>query len=62
MSITVNVIGQTNIVTSITNSDTVEVGVGTFVAQAVTGLLVAAAPIALAWKLRPDWRPWNRLH
>jgi PST family polysaccharide transporter len=26
------------------------------------GLLVAAAPIALAWKLRPDWRPWNRLH
>jgi hypothetical protein len=42
MSITVNVIGQTNITTSILNQDVVQVGVGTFVAQAVTGLLVAA--------------------
>ena len=42
MSITVNVVGVTNITTSILNSDQVQVGVGTFVAQAVTGLLVTA--------------------
>lgn len=41
MSITVNVIGQTNIVTSITNSDTVEVGVGTMAAQTLTSLAIA---------------------
>lgn len=40
MSITVNVIGQTNIVTSITNSDTVEVGLGTMVAQTLTSLAI----------------------
>jgi hypothetical protein len=41
MSITVNVIGQTNITASILNQDVVGVSVGTFVAQAVTGLLIA---------------------
>ena len=40
MSITVNVIGQTNIVTSITNSDTVDVAIGTMAAQTLTSLAI----------------------
>lgn len=42
MSINVTVVGSTGVSTSITNSEVVSVGVGTFVAQAVTGLLVQA--------------------
>ena len=42
MSITVNVIGQTNIVTSITNSDTVGVAIGTMAAQTLTSLAIQA--------------------
>ena len=40
MSITVNVVGQTNIVTSITNSDGVDVSIGTMAAQTLTSLAI----------------------